>query len=543
LKQRVWLARTLFILTVLHSGLPSLEASAAPKRPRLVVLIAVDQLRADLLDRYDSLFSGGFRRLRDRGFRFDHALVDHALTNSLPGHVTLSTGAFPSRHGIVNSAWAEKVDGKVTGVFGVSDENAKIVGFPGLRGVSPRRILVDGIADWIRQSDPESRVVAIGTGEYSSLLHAGHTKSETYWFSPEAGRYVTSTYYRQDDPDWIQVFQKREIPRLLAQKIWKSSVPASAMRAGLEDAQPFEFDRVHTTFPHRFAEERGTEFTDERRALAEWIYFTPMIDDTTLRLAEEAVGHLRLGQRGHTDYLSIVVSAVDHIGHRFGPLSLEQLDNLLRLDAELADFFRILDRAIGPDGYVVALSADHGCKDIPEARREPEIPGRRVSQKEIDGLMNAVLDETPGNSAPPEETAERVAAIARRFDFVANAVSVADLGNRVSSDPILDLVSHSVRADRIPMTLGSSRGSLARFGVVAWMKEGSIDDDAPANHGSPYLYDRQVPLIFMGGGIAPGSSSRSARTVDVAPTLAALAGIKVPTAIDGVDLGVGKGTR
>ena len=521
----------------------SRPAGAAPAAPRLVVMVAVDQLRGDLLDRYDSLFSGGFRRLRDQGLRFDHARVDHALTNSLPGHVTLATGAFPSRHGIVNSGWAETVDGKVTGVFGVSDARTKIVGFPGLDGASPRRILVDGLADWIQRRDPGSQVVAVGTGEYSSLLHAVHSRSLTYWFSPEAGRYVTSTYYRAEDPEWVRKFQERELPKLFAQKQWTSSVPASAGAIAPADADPFEFDRVHTTFPHRFADERGKDAVDVKRALADWIYFTPMIDATTLKLAEEALGRLQLGRRGHTDYLSVVVSAVDHIGHRFGPLSLEELDNLLRLDMELGDFFGALDRAVGRDGYVVALSADHGSRDIPEAHRDPGIPGRRVARKEIDGLMNAVFDETARMPAPTQETARRVAAIARRFDFVADAVPVAELVKSGSPDPIRELFSHSVRTDRVPLTLGSSRGSLARFGVVAWLKEGDIDDDAPSNHGSPYPYDRRVPLIFMGGGIRAGTSSRPARTVDVAPTLAALAGVPIPAEIDGIDLRVNRSRR
>ena len=507
---------------------------SAPRRPRLVVMVAVDQLRADLLDRYDALFTGGFRRLRERGLRFDRAVVDHALTDSLPGHATLATGAFPSRHGIVDSAWAEIVGGKPTGVFGVSDDAAKIVGFPKLPGASPQRILVPGIGEWFEAKDPGSRVVAIGSGEYSSLLHAVHAKSLTYWFSPDAERYVTSSYYAKEDPEWVRKFEDREIPKLFAQRVWSSTVPPSARNAPA-DAEPSEFDHVHTTFPHRFEDERPKDAADERRAMADWLYFTPMLDRATLDLVEEALGRMRLGRNGHTDYLSVVFSAVDSIGHRWGPLSLEQLDTLLRLDAELGELFGALDRAVGRDGWVLGLSADHGCRDIPEAKRE-DLPGRRVARTELDEMMKAVFDATSGRPTVSPETARVVAEVARRADFVADAVPVSDLLANPAADPIRTLFSHSVRADRVPITLGSSRGSLARFGVVAWMKEGDIDDEAPANHGSPYEYDRRVPLIFLGSGIPAGHSDAPARTVDLAPTLASLAGVPVPNAVDGVVL-------
>jgi len=517
----------------------ALASGAAPGRtspppsPKLVVMIAVDQLRGDLLDRYDSLFTGGFRRLRDRGLRFAHGDVDHGLTNSLPGHVTIATGAFPSRHGIVNSAWAETIGGKVTGVFGVSDDGAKIVGFPKLPGASPRRILSEGIGEWFERKDPQSLVVALGSGEYASLLHAVHAKSLTYWFSPEAGRYVTSTYYAPEDPEWVKAFEERELPKLFAQRVWESTVPRSAAAAPA-DPEPSEFDHVHTTFPHRFADERDRETADESRAFADWVYFTPMLDASTLHFAQEAIDRLRLGRRGHVDYLSVVFSAVDSIGHRWGPLSLEQLDTLLRLDAELGELFTTLDRAVGRDGWVVALSADHGCRDVPEAKRDAGIPGRRVAAKEFEALMNAVFDATAGAPPGAPEIPRKVAEIARGFDFIGGAFPVNELAE--PRDPIRTRMSHSARPDRVPLTLGSPRGSLARFGVVAWMKEGDIDDDAPANHGSPYEYDRRVPIVFMGPGIPAGSSAARARTVDLAPTLASLAGVSPPAPIDGVVL-------
>jgi type I phosphodiesterase/nucleotide pyrophosphatase len=525
----------------------ALSPAAPPGRqgPVLTVLVAVDQLRADLLDRYDSLFKGGFRRLRDFGFRFTEAVVDHGLTNSLPGHVTLASGAHPSRHGIVNSGWAEKVDGKLTGVFGVSDDASPIVGFPKLPGASPKRVLVDGIADWFLAADGQARAAAIGTGEYSSLLHAGRTRGTVYWFSPDAGRYVTSTWYRSSDPDWIAAFQKTAIPRLFANRVWKRAFPRSGSPVEPGDLEPAEFDGVHTSFPHEFAQEREKEIKEDRRAQAEWLYFTPMPDETTLRLAQEAVRQEKLGQRpGHRDYLAIVVSAVDHVGHRFGPGSLEQLDNLLRLDREIGEFLAFLDKAVGKGRYVLALSADHGCSDIPEAGRDPGSPGRRVGLSQIEAMMDRVLEETGRAPGTPDEIADRAARTARNFDFIGGAATAKELEDTGSkNDPILTLMSHSFRPDRVPLTLGSSRASLARFGVLAWLTEGAILEEAPANHGSPYPLDRRVPLIFFGAGVPKGASEAPARTVDLAPTLASLAGVPPTGAIDGHPLPIPPAAR
>lgn len=260
-----------------------------------------------------------------------------------------------------------------------------------------------------------------------------------------------------------------------------------------------------------------------------------MPDATTLRLAEEAVRQEELGRRpGHVDYLSAVVSAVDHVGHRFGPGSLEQLDNLLRMEKELGEFLTFLDKTVGKGRYVLALSADHGCAEIPEAHRDPGPPGRRVARAQVAAMMDRVLEEVARAPGTSEEIADRVARIARAQDFIGGAATAKELeAAGAKSDPVLTLISHSFRPDRIPLTLGSSKGSLARFGVVAWLAEGAVLEDAPANHGSPHLYDRRVPLIFFGAAIAAGASGAPARTVDVAPTLAGLSRIPAGPGIDG----------
>jgi predicted AlkP superfamily pyrophosphatase or phosphodiesterase len=501
------------------------------QRPALVVMIAVDQLRADLLDNYDQVFTGGFRRLRDQGLRFPNAYVNHAPTTSFPGHTTLATGCNPARHGIVAGGWPEYLgDGRFRGIEPAQDDSEKIVGFPSLPGASPRRILVPSIADWVMAADPDSRVVAVGGGEFSSLLHAGHTRQGTYWFNSVAGQFVTSTYYASSYPEWVSRFNREELPRFRDVDAWTCSVPERQRSLALPDEEPFEFDGVHTHFPHRFADEAAAQGVPADQQRAEWYTWTPQQDAATFALAEHAVDALLLGRRGHTDYLSIVASSVDSIGHRYGPFSLETLDTLVRLDHDLDMLFRLLDERIGEGRWVVALTADHGVDDIPEHLRALGVPARRTTQAELDAAMDAAFAVTRVPATPQQAVAVKEAL--RKFDFIARVLTPAELSAPVDGDVVADLYRRSWRADRVPVTLAGSHGSLARLGLVAVLTRHTITD-APANHSSPYEYDRHVPFILYGAGITAGKDSREVHTTDVAPTLAALGGIPIPDPVDG----------
>ncbi|HKQ97973.1 MAG TPA: alkaline phosphatase family protein, partial [Candidatus Polarisedimenticolia bacterium] len=335
--------------------------AGAAKRPALVVMITVDQLRGDLLDRYDTVFTGGFRRLRDTGTRYTRATVDHAITISHPGHVTLATGLTPARHGIVDAAFYEGPPGSRTFTDALQDPETRIPGAADLPGVSPKRILAPTLAEWTLGADATARVAALGSGQHSSLLHAGHARAEVYWYAAQAGRYVTSTAYRETAADWVARFNDETLPGLSERAAsWELGVPAEARGLANVDDAPGETDGTHTTFPHRLADLLPAGRTPTASNKARWIASTPYLDLATLKLAESAVTAMALGKREATDLLTIVLSQTDEEGHWYGPLSLEQLDTLVRIDAALGTFFEFLDRTIGADHFVVGLSADHG---------------------------------------------------------------------------------------------------------------------------------------------------------------------------------------
>lgn len=503
--------------------------------PALVLLIVVDQFRADLLERYEPFLTGGLRRMLDDGHQFTQARHDHGITNSSPGHATLATGRFPAHNGIVDNSWLELVDGEWRPVSAVDDSATQVVGFPELRSASPRNRLAEGLADWTARADEYARIVAIGQGAHSTNSLAGKTGGHAYWSSPEAGQFVTSTYYRDEYPEWVDRFNSELLPQLLADRVWQSTTPAAARDAARPDATPYEADGTHTTFPHVFREEAAPEDIGDPEAFYGWFISKPTHDEAILTLAREAVRSLALGRRSSTDYLGINLSSLDDVGHDYGPFSQEQLDAVLRIDRALGEFFEFLDDQVGPRRYLVALSGDHGVATAPEYAEELGVPGRRVSRDEIDRVIAAAhaLGQPPGEYS--DALANRVAEVAERFDFVADAMTRRELEEGEPADSFVALYRRSYRPDRalwFPL-YSRDRQFLAGFGVFVRLTEGTMPDYATSVHGSPYEYDRRVPLLFMGVGIPQGVSHQPVRTVDAAPTLAWLAGVPIPDDVDG----------
>jgi hypothetical protein len=303
--------------------------------------------------------------------------------------------------------------------------------------------------------------------------------------------------------------------------VWASTIPAAALGRTAPDTADFESDGVHTFFPHRYGNEgRPGRFWD-------WYTHTPMLDGATLDFARALVTSLGLGRDDAPDFLNVSLSQTDRIGHEFSASSREALDNLLRLDRELGAFLAFLDQTVGPDRWTIALSADHGALLAPEVP-EPAASGepqhaRRATRAELDTLT--ALATSAARTADDPRMPARLAAALKRLPFVADAGTDVDL-LKAPRDSFAVL-------ERRSLFPGRAGGELTHLGVEVRYAEGYLIRERGSTHGTPYWYDRHVPMIFMGPGIPAGRDATRVATVDFAPTLARLSGISAPKDLDG----------
>jgi predicted AlkP superfamily pyrophosphatase or phosphodiesterase len=381
-----------------------------------------------------------------------------------------------------------------------------------------------GFAEWVLAANSRSKVASVSGKDRGAIQPAAHARAGyVYWFEGAFGRFVTSTYYRNSDPAWITEFNSTQIQKHAGENSWTfSGTPASMSRAD-KDTLAYEADGVHTFFPHNAADEQGNA--------SFWVWWenTPFVDALTLDMARQMVNSLDLGRDDAPDFLNVSLSATDRIGHRFGPLSREQLDNLLRLDRELGEFFEFLDRTVGKDKWAIALSADHGVLDAPEDRVARGEYGHRITAAENKTLdsLRARADSNPDKARAARELVSAL----KKIPIIADAWTKEELA-RAKSDSFAVLMQRS-------MYPGRESGRFSRQGVEFRYRPGIYGAPRGSGHGQPYWYDRHVPLIFMGPGISASQDSSRAATVDFAPTFAALLGIPAPKNLDGKVLPIG----
>ncbi len=500
-------------------------AQLPAKRPSLVVLVTIDQMRADYLDRFASQMHGGLARLANGGARFTDAHHDHAITETAPGHASLLSGRFPRSTGIMMNR------------IGVDDADAPLTAGAYGTGASPKRFIGTTFADWLRAANARTRTLSVSMKDRGAILPIGRSKSDVYWYSAD-GRFTTSTYYRDALPKWVNGFNERHLPQSYAGKSWTLLLPDVAYAE--TDSVPVEGGGIDVVFPHRLP-------TDPIDA-GSLVRATPFMDDLVLAFALHGISSMALGTTStQTDLLAISLSATDVIGHRYGPDSREIHDQILRVDRALGRFLDSLYALRDSTTVTIVLTGDHGVGTIPELAPDSIQP--RPTRVKLYGLLtpliarmvaakvdtNAIdLDEQIllmnrtmfKNQAFADSLVDAFAVAARQQPGVSRVDRFRALFEDTLSDPIARRWAHQFPATaQIELVI-----TLTRFSTFG----GNV-----ASHGSPYNYDSNVPLIFYGAGIAPGRHVEFVRTVDIAPTLAAVVGVRVGERVDGVVLQVG----
>jgi len=510
--------------------------------PRLVVVVAVDQLVPEQLERLAPHLTGGFGRFLREGTVFWRATVDYAGTETGPGHATLATGRYPRSHGIVGNMIPDRARGQV--VYCVGDENARSVTsagpVPESRASSPANLLGPALGDLLEERVPGAKCIAIAGKDRSAVLMGGQRPDAALWWHSTAGGFTSSSHYGERLPEFARVWNELWAERARGWR-WEAELPPDAAWLGTTaDDVPGESSRGGRTLPRTLA-------TDDA-SLAGQVLGTPLGDHFTLELATLAVEVEELGRDEAVDLLAIGLSSCDYIGHAYGPWSVEVTDLLLRTDRELGRLFAHLDQSVGQGRWLAVLSADHGVLDLPEGLQAGAVGARRVQPAEVAALKNSVeeallarqpeglevglryfelgfmFDEAKARAAgvEPAELRAWIAEAARATGWIEDAytkeqLDAADDGG----DPWLRLYQRSQHPQR---------GPDVALRPEPWLL---LDFPEGTSHGSPYPYDRRVPLCFLGPGIPAVARFDAAAPTDLVPTVLARLGLAQPTGLDG----------
>jgi len=524
-------------------------APAAPSRPKLVVVISVDQFSAELMQTYGPELTGGLARLRTEGVFFTEAYHDHGFTETGPGHSVLLSGRFPANTGIVENRWINRSTGKL--VYCVEDPAAKALHAPDLASSSNAAFLGDGLGDWLQAQVPGSRVFAVSGKDRAAILMAGRKPTGAFWFTGAAG-FTSSTIYGTHLPQWLVRYDQGLSSRIATDSWLWSKDPATP--EGRTAQWTFGTATVRNGALPRLIQGAGMPLD---KGFESRFRKSPFLDTVTLEAAEALLDGEKLGRGPSTDLLAISFSATDYIGHSYGSLGTEMRDQFHRLDKVLG---RLLDRLHRrcPGAWVV-LCADHGGVDAPEALADQGFPARRLLiepfmaafQAELrtafkvdhDLLLRSpepndiYLDEAVVKAAKLDrnEVIRQAQAWLKAQPEVADAFTAKEL---LATDPA---ATGSPRDSSLRVLLRRSfhpeRSGDILMAVKPYVVIGTPPTDYLTNHGTPHAYDRRVPLIFWGPWKA-GERREPVRTVDLAPTLAHELGLK-PGVVDGQALDLG----
>ncbi|MGA3246426.1 MAG: alkaline phosphatase family protein [Bacteroidota bacterium] len=511
--------------------------SAYPaERPKLVIYISIDQMKAEYLDWYKAEFTGGFKRFLTQGAVFRNADLNYAPSETGPGHASLGTGAYPAHSGIISNEWLDPLSGAKD--YCVQDSSAGPVDGEG-GGVSPRNLIVSGLGDWWKQALPGSKVIAASVKDRAAILMSGQHPDYAFWYDRKSGDMVSSSYYMHHLPDWAKSFNAEDWVQHNLPDAWTKLFADSVYtKYGPDEFKGEQETDGSTSFPHAYS--------PEKKKLR--LPSGPFGDAMVLDFARAAVRAEKLGQRGVSDLLIISLSSTDYIGHAYGGNSHEMIDQMIRLDRALDDFFADMERVVGEGNILFVLSADHAAMPLPEYLSSVKHKkGRRVLvQKEIDPRIDA-LDQRLQQEIGTKEHVIRSNAFLNYAAAAKAGIDSIRLERRVRQglmqiDGIARVyfrrdILNPANANR-PLVGYYQRGYFPPKGNDAILLPCEYclftTSATGTSHGTPYSYDTHVPMLFMGKGIKPVTIAAPAHTVDIAPTIARIVGIPFPKTVDGI---------
>ena len=516
----------------------ALFSCSKSSKPKLVVYIVSDQLTPDLLNKYDPLFTGGFRWLKDNGIDYTNTFHNHGKTNTGPGYYTLSTGIYPGKGGIISNDWYDRDIKRAVNV--VEDTNA--VNFSGNgKGRSIKNISASTLADWVKDANPKSKVVSISGKDRGSILMAGKNPDLALWYDKDGG-YTSSTYYLPAMPVWVSDFNKNLNVRSYKDSTW-SLLRKQFIYKEYARADDFNGEKIvskksgaKSTLPLNFGEM-------STRSLLNGFYEYPQGDRSLVSLAIKSISRLKLGSDNHTDILFLGLSATDGVGHHFGPNSVEQLDNYLRSDKNLMHLIDYISGEIGLDNVLFILTGDHGVMALPEYLQSQKISSGRVSASQRKNVYAKIL-----NQIEQAIGSDRFVQYGNAFYFNRElSKEERDVATQIIKKAVLDIkgVREALSIDEI-VNLSTSKlnNRLKNMihpdkspDVYVLLKENWLwKRSYGSSHGSHYDYDSHVPLLISKNNLVMKKNSNNVSTVDIPVTIAKILGVDYPVNVDGIPI-------
>ena len=528
------IALALTLLLTQAPGAQTTQTTARPRGPKLVVLLSIDQMRGDYIDRYRHQWSKGLKRLITEGAWFRQADYPYYNTVTCSGHASISTGAVPAIHGMVLNQWWERNNSRQ--VSCTDDEQQKLItyGIP-VKGVghSARNLMTNTLSDEMRlQGSPAPRVVSISLKARSAITFAGHKPDAVIWLDEADGEWVTSTAFGPAPVSFFADYIVRHPLRGEMGRRWERSLPLNQYVYDYTTEHRRRIALVTKEFPHTVkgtGEEIGGAFTDAWES-------SPFSDAYLAALANEAIDAMKLGRGPATDFLAISFSSLDKVGHDFGPDSHETQDVLVHLDRQLGALLDKLDRDLGKGSYVIGLSSDHGVAPVPERVKALGFDAGRVSTAAIGRAIDEVLARELGGG--PYRT--RVIYTEIYFN---EGVYARLQQNPKAMEAVLDVVRKTEGIWRVyrkeelsgsdPLTRAPALSHYeGRSGDIKILTKAYwIASTSTTTHGTGHRYDTRVPVVLFGYGIKSGEYLQPAAPTDIAPTLAFLNGITLPDAM------------
>jgi len=515
--------------------------------PKLVVGIVVDQMRQEYIYRFERKFGdGGFKRLIGQGFMLKNGHYNYVPTYTGPGHASVYTGSTPAIHGVISNDWYDKTIKKAVNCVG--DDRQKPVGSEGGNGdVSPWRLLSTTISDELElATQRRAKTIGISMKDRGAVLPAGHTPDGAYWFDGTTGKFITSTYYKQALPTWLDKFNAQNLAEKYLSQEWKTTFPIEQYKESGPDDNAYETKakgKEKPTFPYNLKELRATNGSFD------YVISTPYGNDLLADLAMAAIDGETMGKDEWPDMLAISFSSTDYVGHAMGPQSVEIEDIYIRLDKTIETLLQKLDATVGKGQYAVFLTADHAVADVPAYLKDLKIPAGNVKFAAMEAGLKDYLKQYFGDKEVVEEmNGDQVFLNSDMFNGDPRSSGVDFL---VATELIRNYLLRQEGIAEVYTRQILQNGDYGELGIKGSVRRGfntkrsgdlfivmepgwiGSSNVTGTTHGSAYTYDTHVPMIFYGFGIKSGSSVQYHPITDIAPTISVLLKIKFPSGCTG----------